>query len=61
MFWEKIVTPDYLKIMNIPLLRGRAFTEADSGAGSQAVVIVSKTTAERFLAGAGCRGRALPS
>ena len=37
--------------MNIPVLRGRAFTEADSGADAQAVVIVSKTTAEHFWPG----------
>jgi putative ABC transport system permease protein len=51
MFWEKIVTPDYLQIMNIPVLRGRAFTEADSAADAQAVVIVSKSTAEHFWPG----------
>jgi len=51
MFWEKIVTPDYLQIMNIPVLRGRAFTDADSGPDAQAVVIVSKTTAEHFWPG----------
>jgi putative ABC transport system permease protein len=51
MFWEKIVTPDYLQTMNIPVLRGRAFTEADSGPDAQAVVIVSKTTAEHFWPG----------
>ena len=48
MLWEKIITPDYLRIMKIPLLRGRAFTEADAGPDAQAVVIVSKATAERF-------------
>jgi putative ABC transport system permease protein len=51
MLWEKIVTPDYLRIMKIPVLRGRAFTEADAGPGAQAVVIVSKATAERFWPG----------
>jgi len=51
MFWEKIVTRDYLQIMNIPVLRGRAFTDADSAADAQAVVIVSKTTAEHFWPG----------
>ena len=51
MFWEKIVTPDYLQIMNIPVLRGRGFTEADSGMDAQAVVIVSKSTAEHFWPG----------
>jgi putative ABC transport system permease protein len=37
--------------MNIPGLRGRAFTVADSGPDAQAVVIVSKTTAEHFWPG----------
>jgi putative ABC transport system permease protein len=51
MFWEKIVTPDYLRIMNIPVLRGRAFSEGDAAPEAQAVVIVSKTTAEHFWPG----------
>ena len=51
MFREKIVTPDDLQIMSIPVLRGRAFTEADSGPDAQAVVIVSRTTAEHFWPG----------
>ena len=51
MCWEKIVTPDYLSIMNIPLLRGRGFTEADAAPEAQAVLIVSKSTAEHFWPG----------
>ena len=51
MLWEKIITPDYLRIMKIPVLRGRAFTESDTGADAQAAVIVSKATAERFWPG----------
>jgi putative ABC transport system permease protein len=51
MLWEKIITPDYLRIMKIPVLRGRAFTEADAGPDAQAVVIVSKSTAEHFWPG----------
>jgi putative ABC transport system permease protein len=51
MFWEKIITPDYLRIMNIPLLRGRGFTGADAAPEAQAVVIVSKSTAEHFWPG----------
>ena len=51
MLWEKIITPDYLRIMRISVLRGRAFTEADAGADAQAVVIVSKSTAEHFWPG----------
>jgi putative ABC transport system permease protein len=51
MLWEKIITPDYLRIMKIPVLRGRAFTESDCGADAQAVVLVSKATAARFWPG----------
>ena len=51
MFWEKIITPDYLSIMNIPLLRGRGFSDADAAPEAQAVVIVSKSTAEHFWPG----------
>jgi len=51
MFWEKVVTTDYLKIMGIPVLRGRGFTEADSAPGAQRVVLVSKSLAERYWPG----------
>jgi putative ABC transport system permease protein len=48
MFWEKVVTADYLKVMRIPVLRGRGFTEADSAPSAQRVVLVSKSMAERY-------------
>ena len=51
MLWEKIITPDYLRIMKIPVLRGRAFTEADAAPEAQAALIVSKSTAEHFWPG----------
>jgi len=51
LLWEKIITPDYLNVMRIPVLRGRGFTEADSAPSAQRVVLVSKTTAERFWPG----------
>jgi putative ABC transport system permease protein len=51
MLWEKIITPDYLRIMKIPVLRGRAFIEADAAPEAQAVLIVSKSTAEHFWPG----------
>ena len=39
------VTPDYMKLMDIPLLAGRTFTEADT-AGSAPVIVVSASTAK---------------
>jgi putative ABC transport system permease protein len=46
LFWLNIVTPDYFRVMGIPLLFGRGFTSADlSGAP---VAIITAETAHRF-------------
>ena len=46
LFWLNIVTPDYFRVMGIPLLFGRGFTNADlSGAG---VAVITAETAHRF-------------
>ena len=41
------ISPDYLRTMQIPLLRGRGFTEQDT-ANAPLVVLISQTTAQRF-------------
>ena len=41
------VSPDYFKVFRIPLLRGRTFTEQDTGTSEQ-VVIISETMAKQF-------------
>jgi putative ABC transport system permease protein len=43
----RIVSPGYLKVMNIPLLRGRDFTDADDNKAPH-VLIVSQATAKTF-------------
>jgi predicted permease len=50
LFWENIVSPDYFNLMNIPVLSGRAFTDADASA-SPPVVIVTAATAQRYWPG----------
>ncbi|HTS11901.1 MAG TPA: ABC transporter permease [Candidatus Limnocylindrales bacterium] len=45
--WQDVVSADYLRLMGIPILRGRSFTEADS-AGNPPVAIVSESTARKF-------------
>jgi predicted permease len=52
MHWalEYIVEPDYLKIMRIPLKRGRFFTEADNEQTARAAV-VDEEFAKKFFAG----------
>jgi predicted permease len=47
MLWAGAVTPGYFKLMNIPILRGRAFAGGDSEK-SAPVVIVSASTARRY-------------
>ena len=53
----RIVSPGYFKAMEIPLLQGRGFTDAD-GAASPAI-IVSLATAKKFWGDADPIGRAL--
>jgi predicted permease len=47
LFWQNVVSPDYFRVMRIPVLRGRDFTNADS-AGRPLVAVVTESTARRF-------------
>ncbi len=55
---EVYVTPGYFKTLQIPLLGGRVFTDAD-GPGRQHVVIVNETFARKFFHEANVVGRHL--
>jgi putative ABC transport system permease protein len=46
--WYSSVTPDYFRVMNIRLLRGRQLTEADS-ADARKVVMISETMVRRYF------------
>jgi len=50
LLWAGAVMPEYFRIMRIPLLAGRRFTEAD-GEKSAEVVLVSASTARQFWPG----------
>ncbi len=41
------ISPDYFKVMQAPLLRGRPFTEGDED-GKEPVVIIDETTARKY-------------
>lgn len=45
---NRIITPDYLRTMNIPLLLGRAFTQADRAGGLQ-VALINQTFAKQYF------------
>jgi len=46
LFWLHVVTPGYFRVMGIPILSGRAFTDAD--ASGEPVAIIPAETARRF-------------
>jgi putative ABC transport system permease protein len=54
----RIISPGYFRTMNIPLLRGRDFTEAD-GPNAPKVLIVSQATAKKFWGDADPLGHTL--
>jgi len=52
------ISPDYFKVMQAPLLRGRFFTEGDED-GKQPVAIIDETTARKYWATRDPLGRLL--
>lgn len=54
----RLVTPGYFEVMEIPVLRGRSFTEADTG-GSVPVALVNQALARRWWKTGGAVGDAL--
>jgi len=54
----RFVSPDYFKLMGIPLVRGRTFTEGDAG-NAPKVALINPAFAERYAAGEDLMGRRL--
>jgi putative ABC transport system permease protein len=52
----RTVTPNYLQVLGVPLVRGRMFTAGDA-AGAEPVAIVNQTFAQRHLGDADAVGR----
>lgn len=46
--FDTIITPGYLPLMGIPLLRGRELTLADSASGAAPVALIAAATAQKF-------------
>jgi predicted permease len=49
--FDTLITPDYLRVMRIPLLRGRAFTPADMASNAPPVALITRGTANKFWPG----------
>jgi predicted permease len=54
----RTVTPNYLQVLGVPLVRGRMFTAGDA-AGAEPVAIVNQAFAQRHLGDAEALGRVL--
>ena len=55
------VTPDYFRAMNIPVLRGRQFTDQDRRGGPTGVAIINEAVARRYFEGEDPLGKVLKS
>lgn len=53
---EELVSPNYFRTLELPLIRGREFTDAD-GANAQRVAIISRSMAERYWPGVDAVGK----
>ncbi|MFI5072231.1 MAG: ABC transporter permease [Terriglobales bacterium] len=56
LFWLDVVTPDYFRVMGIPLLSGRWFTGADES-GNAPVAVVTASSAQKFWSGKNAIGQ----
>jgi predicted permease len=56
MFWTGAVSPEYLRLMGVPLVAGREFSYLDA-ADSEPVVIITASTANRFWPGQNALGK----
>ena len=55
--FERVITPDYLRVMQIPLLQGRGFIDSDSAENAPRVALITRSAAERFWPGQDAIGR----
>lgn len=47
---QKNISPDYFRAIDVPVLQGRAFTDADTAADAEPVLIINDIAATRFFA-----------
>ena len=55
-FWRRVIDPAYLRVMRIPVVRGREFNDQDIG-GAPRVALINETMARRHWPGADAIGK----
>ena len=56
LFWLHVVTPEYLRVLGVPLQSGRWFSQADES-GNAAVAVMTGESAQRFWPGQNAVGK----
>ena len=56
LFWMNTVTPDYFRVMSIPLLSGRWFNKEDE-TGNSSVAVITASSAKKFWPGENAVGK----
>lgn len=51
LLFDSVVTPDYLSVMQIPLLKGRGLMQSDSAPNAEPVALMTESTARKFWPG----------
>jgi hypothetical protein len=49
---EKLITADYFRVLRVPIISGRTFTDRDSLPGAPPVVLINDVAAARYFLGA---------
>jgi predicted permease len=56
LFWQDVVSPDYFRVMGIPLVSGRWFTREDES-GTSRVAVMTAASAQKFWPGQNAIGK----
>src|SRR4029079_18604096 len=48
---DKLITADYFRVLRVPAVRGRMFTDADGVPGAPRVVLLNEVAAARYFSG----------
>ena len=51
LLFDSVVTPDYLSVMQIPLLQGRSFADSDMAPDAEPVALITASTARKYWPG----------
>ena len=51
LLFDSVITPDYLPVMQIPLLEGRGFVDSDTRAQAEPVALIAASTARKYWPG----------